>query len=66
MRLAPAAQNKSPPSESANHAGRTYNATSFARYARGEKRETEREGAPPSRGPRLFARNIRRVVGPPS
>ena len=26
----------------------------------------EEKGAPPSRGPRLFARNIRRLVGPPS
>ena len=56
MRLAPAAQNKSPPSESA---GRD-------RQGVKDKRRRESVHVLPSRGPRLFARNIRKFIGPPS
>ena len=56
--LAPAVQNRSPPSESAGV--RNY-------HIRTErKKEKKRNNALPSRGPRVFALNIRRFVGPPS
>ena len=56
MRLAPAVQKKSPPSESAGR----------VRQGVKDKRRRESVHVLPSRGPRLFARNIRRFIGPPS
>ena len=72
MRLVPAAQNKSPPNESTiiqEKGGRCMYMFFFfiplcVRKWKDERKDEK--GAPPSRGPRPFARNIRKFVGPPS
>ena len=63
MRLAPAAQNKSPPNESTVVCEPDEWILSLPVMHDSGKRG---KGAPLSRGPRLFARNMRRFVGPPS